>query len=113
MTEQGRRTAGEDVADIRADGDGGFTVSGPLTFDSVAGLLRRADGLFAGVSSIRLDLSAVSVADSAGLALLLEWRRLAISRRAEIEFVNVPAQMLAIADTTKLGSVLQTRAGGE
>ena len=74
--------------------DGAVEVSGLLTFETVPGFLERSTNwLGSKRASIRVDLKAVSRADSAGLALLLEWLRLARAAKCELEFVNVPEQV--------------------
>ncbi len=49
------------------------TVGGELTFQTVPGLYRESAGWFAGEGELVIDLAAVTRADSAGLALLVEW----------------------------------------
>jgi phospholipid transport system transporter-binding protein len=84
-----------------------LTVNGELTFAAVPDLLEQGAALLAMHSApVRVDLGGVTRADSAGLALLIEWLRLARARRADIEFRNVPPQMLAIARVSGLDSVL-------
>ena len=57
------------------DSSGGVTLSGDLTFESVPGLYEQFIKLDIAEKPItRIDLSAVQHADSAGLALLLEWK---------------------------------------
>lgn len=82
-------------------------VSGELSFATVPALLEQGAALLAGRGDrIRLDLGGVTRADSAGLALLIEWLRLARRRRAEVEFSNIPPQMLAIARVSGIEDVL-------
>ncbi|HZR38049.1 MAG TPA: STAS domain-containing protein [Nevskia sp.] len=61
------------------------TLEGELSFAQVPQLLRQAEALVAGGS---LDLSRVSRADSAGLALLLELSRRSRSRPLAIRGAN-------------------------
>ncbi len=73
-------------------------VRGEVSFDSVPALLEQGRVLLAGRSGrLRLDLSGVTRADSAGLALLIEWLRIARRQRTEVEYRHVPPQLLAIA----------------
>jgi phospholipid transport system transporter-binding protein len=55
-------------------------------------------------------LRAVTRADSAGLALMVEWLREARRRGGRLEVVNMPDQMFGIAHMSKLDRVLL---GGE
>jgi phospholipid transport system transporter-binding protein len=49
-----------------------------------------------------LDLGGVGRADSAGLALLVEWSRQARRGRTALRFVNVPAQIRSLARVSHL-----------
>lgn len=86
---------------------GCYLVSGELRFDTVPALLERGRAMFAGgAPALRLDLNEVSRADSAGLALLIEWFRAARAAGQEIAFVNVPPKMFAMARVSGLDDVL-------
>ena len=68
-------------------------VSGPLTFDSVPAVYAASRAWFAGSDGMTIDLALVSTADSAGLALLIEWMRSARLSGAPLRFANIPSQM--------------------
>ncbi len=86
---------------------GSYLVSGELRFDTVPALLEHSRSLFAaGVPALQLDLQDVAHADSAGLALLIEWFRAARAAGQEISFINVPSQMLDMARVSGLDGVL-------
>lgn len=74
----------------------GRRLDGALSFDTVPGLWREvrvwADDGDAG-SEIGIDLSGVTRADSAGLALLIELQRLARTHGRTLKFQNIPAQL--------------------
>ena len=57
---------------------------------------------------IRIDLAGVTRAESAGLALLLEWQRVAEQRGTTIAYVNMPAQMQSMAAVCGLEEILQS-----
>ena len=59
------------------------------------------------------DLSGVNRSDSAGVALLLEWRRCAMERHAVLEFDGVPAQLRTIAATSNLEELFEPAATGQ
>ncbi|MGR9107315.1 MAG: STAS domain-containing protein, partial [Gammaproteobacteria bacterium] len=87
--------------------DRGFAVRGKMTLATVRRLLAdsgeidfRKDGV------LEVDLGQVEAADSAGLALLVEWLGKARRCNAEIRFLNLPGQMCEIARMTELDSVL-------
>ena len=89
---------------------GHFAISGELGFDTVNGLLQQSrDTLFADASArLELELGGVTRVDSAGLALLIEWMRMARSGNQAIYFHNLPEQLLAIARAGEVDSLLPT-----
>lgn len=84
-------------AKIESLGDGQFPVSGVLDATTVTAILKRSRDLFVDVQVIQIDLGGVTESDSSGLALLIEWLRLAQQRRQKITFSNVPQQIEALA----------------
>ena len=88
-------------------GDGKFGLAGEMTFATAEQLLRESEDLFAEFTHIEVDLSAVTRADSAGLALLLEWITWANHNVREIRFVGIPERIKAIAQTTEVDHLLK------
>lgn len=93
-------------ARIQADGDSRLRVEGELSFVTVPALQQQAAGLFESARELDVDLSGVERADSAGLALLIEWMREARRRDKALRLLNMPAQMLAIARVSSLDEIL-------
>lgn len=89
-----------------------YGISGEMTFDSVAELWRDSGVIFAGDSVVQIDLGDVTHTDSAGLALLVEWLREAVRRGVRVEFSNLPAQLVALADAANLEPMLLGGRGG-
>lgn len=87
-------------------GDGCFAVTGDMSFDTADSILRASDGKFGKHASLEIDLTGVERADSAGLALLLEWKAQARKRDAGIRFAGVPKSLLAIAKTSEVGDLI-------
>ena len=83
-----------------------FRIQGALTFATVTRLLARSLELFSRAEALDIDLDGVDHADSAGLALLVEWMRYARRRDLPLRFINMPPQMLAIARASSLDHVL-------
>ena len=85
---------------VRLDGDGVLRLSGPLDFDT-APAVDAAVGAALGADGWRraltFDLSEAGHADSAGLALLVRWRRAAHRAGGHVRFRGVPAPLRAIA----------------
>lgn len=110
MTSRSERAPapGTDSARIEpAAGDPGrFRIEGELDFASVPALHQHATGLFEGCPKIDLDLSGVRRANSAGLALLIEWQGRA--RRAGLPFslANLPPGLVNLARISELDQVL-------
>lgn len=90
-------------------GEGGtYQITGELNFATVTSVLEEGrQRLFQSSGQrIDLDLAGVTRADSAGLALLIEWMRLAQQHQVEICFHHLPEQLLAIARAGELDSLL-------
>jgi len=85
---------------------GRHALNGCLSFKTVDRLLRDSAGLFRNSAPLVVDLSGVERTDSAGLALLVEWMKMAQRTGKELTFCNMPEQMLEIARTCGLVDVL-------
>jgi phospholipid transport system transporter-binding protein len=74
--------------------NGGVRINGPLTFGTVPGLVPLAKSwLELGDDSIEVDLAGVTHADSAGVALLLEWWSILQTNHRRLRYTNVPEQV--------------------
>jgi len=92
-------------------GEGRLRVEGVLDFGSVGRLAADSEVLFRRNAHLRIDLAGVEAANSAGLALLLEWMDLARSLRIDLRFMNLPESLLRIAAFSNLGSLLPIAKG--
>lgn len=92
--------------EMRDLGDGRFELSGDMSFETAERILVESEEPFEQHTRIEVDLSGVSNADSAGLALLLEWITWANHTVREIRYVDMPERVLAIAKTTEVDSLL-------
>ncbi len=97
---------------MKAVGDGHYAVNGELTFATVPQLWRGSATLFTQGGQVEMDLQGVTRADSAGIALLIEWSRGAHQGGGKVSFLNVPAQILAIARVGGLDEVLSLAEAG-
>jgi phospholipid transport system transporter-binding protein len=78
--------------------DGSVRVTGDLTFESVPLLYREMERRLPSSGPVRtIDLRGVTRADSAGLALLLEWQSRQRRRGRELTIHNAPANLLRLA----------------
>jgi phospholipid transport system transporter-binding protein len=87
-------------------GSGHWLLEGELGFATVPSVVRHAGAEMRGLDAIRVDLKGVTRADSAGLALLVEWLRESERAGVPITFVNVPTQLLSIARVCGLEKIL-------
>jgi phospholipid transport system transporter-binding protein len=87
-------------------GEGRFELSGEMSFGTVDRILRASDAAFRVHDRLQVDFSGVEKADSAGLALLLEWKAQARRRSHQIDYVEIPGSILAIAKTTDVQRLL-------
>ncbi len=91
---------------IERDGAFSFHVEGEMTFATAKTLLQQSAEFFAKPQSLEVDLSRVTAADSAGLALLLEWKSMAIRLGGQIEVKAIPDAMMSIAHLCRIESLL-------
>ena len=86
---------------------GAYRLQAPLTFASVVSL--RASGLAvirAATNGLTIDLSAVPAADSAGLALLVDWLAEAKSRSCQLKFDQASEALVALARLSDVEKLL-------
>ena len=83
-------------------GEGRFALSGPLDYTSVVPALELGKQVFQGHARVELDLAGVTRANSAGLALLLEWVGDMQHRDAQFTLLHLPA---ALADIARISNV--------
>lgn len=87
--------------------DGRVRIDGRLTFETVdKALLERSRDALGGGSDLVIDLAGVAEGDSAGLALMIEWRSWAVGEGRVITFENVPSSLLGIADISDVSPIL-------
>jgi phospholipid transport system transporter-binding protein len=87
----------EPVAQVLRADDGRWVLAGPLTINNVAGVLAASVGVPL-PSTGRVDLKGVDPVDSAGVAILLEWKRRALAEGIKLAFEHVPPTMASLAE---------------
>jgi phospholipid transport system transporter-binding protein len=92
--------------ELQVTDDGQVRITGPLEFATAGQLLESSGDMFTGHDSLLVDLSGVSSVDSAGLALLIEWLRLARQCNCAIRFAAVPDKLLAIAKLSGVDDII-------
>lgn len=100
------------TAKLEALGNERYRVSGVLDAVTTPKLLADSAGKFSNQSGvdIHVDLADVSESDSAGLALVIEWLRLARQRGQRMNFANLPKQLLALARISEVEELIQPSA---
>jgi phospholipid transport system transporter-binding protein len=95
------------VASFIAEGPGQYRLDGPLTFDSVPALRPLGLALLGTAGgALIMDLQGVPAADSAGLALLIDWLAVARSRSGSLHYIGVPAALQALAALSEVGALI-------
>jgi phospholipid transport system transporter-binding protein len=91
---------------------GHISVGSALTFETARRVCEAGVECFVrdGSPTIEVDCSAVPNADSAGLAVLIEWRRWAHQQGRHLKFMNLPGQISAIAHLSEVSEVLANAA---
>jgi phospholipid transport system transporter-binding protein len=91
---------------ITACSPGRLEAHGAMSYESAARALQAGLALIPRESECTIDLSKVTEADSAGLAVLVEWLATARIRHTTIHYQAIPAQILAVARISDLDELL-------
>lgn len=97
---------------LEAAGPGRFELAGTVGFDEVARLLAEGDSAFAPLQSVEVDLARITRADSAGLALLIEWLLAARVAGRQLRYSNVPPGVVSLAGISDVAELLLPSASG-
>src|ERR1700722_7105850 len=82
-----------------------FECGPPLTL-ATATAVYGAGGARIGAGGTQVDCALLRQFDSAALAVLLGWRRVAQGRGATLQFLNLPAQLASLAGAYGIESLL-------
>jgi phospholipid transport system transporter-binding protein len=86
------------MTSIQQTSPGQFALQGPLDLSTVTLLRREGQRQFAAAEGqLTLDLATVTRADSAGLALLVDWLAWAGQHQRRLSFRNLPPVLQALA----------------
>ena len=86
--------------------NGRWSVAGPLTVDSAGDVLVASQDVELPRTGV-VSLADVRAVDSAGVAVLLSWRRRAAAGGKKLAFVDVPASLEALAELYGVEDLLQ------
>jgi phospholipid transport system transporter-binding protein len=84
------------------EGPGHYIVDGDLTFSAMDKKTVSSFAFLAATKQVTMDLGGVGNADSAGLALMIEWIKVTRSKRVQLRFRNIPEQLLNLAKLSGL-----------
>ncbi len=85
-----------------AQADGRYAIRGKLTFQTVPQFFTHTGVMLNGQGPVTVDLAGVTLADSAGIALLVEWRQEARAAGRTLAFANIPEQVRKIIHVSGL-----------
>lgn len=97
---------------IETDGPERLRPRGELGFATAAEALRAGLALLPKGGRCTVDLSGITAADSAGLAVLVEWLAASAERGGSLVFEAVPAQLRAVARISDLEALLLGQSSG-
>lgn len=97
---------------ISESAPGRVTVTGELTFATARQAREVGTAVLdsSGANSFVIDCGGVTRADSAGLAVLLDWLSWSRRRSRAISFANLPASLVAIAKISEVDGLLTATA---
>lgn len=87
-----------------------LALTGALSFDTLPGVLGESATFTARTDlpdRLTIDFAGITGVDSSAVALLLEWRREAQRLGKKLEFVNLPANLLALANLYGVAELIQ------
>ena len=93
---------------------GVLSLNGDLTLETVDTWFRQLSAHWGGSASpCVIDLGDMGRVDSAGLALLLEWRARALNRSESLTLVNPPKHLLRLAALSEATELLGLESGDD
>lgn len=93
-------------ASLHQDDAGRWCVTGDFDLDSVCDLLTRSESCFEPGKTVEIDLANAGRIDSAGLALVVHWARVAQQRGVRLRLSGVPGQLAKLAAVSNLDTAL-------
>jgi phospholipid transport system transporter-binding protein len=104
----GMEAAAADVFRLVAHSDGILTACGPLTFAGARTARQLGLRALAGATrqDLQIDCAGVTLADSAGLAVLLDWLAAAKRSGRSLRFAHLPEGLLALGRISEVEQLL-------
>ncbi len=91
---------------LESKGDGHFALNGVIDFNTVNDILLQSKQAFTLGGQVVVDFSGVTQANSAALALMVEWRTWIGSTVDDIQFQQVPEGLGQLAHVCEVSSVI-------
>ena len=89
-----------------------LALDGALSFETLPEVLRASADYAARTDlpeRLTIDFAGIDAVDSSAVALLLEWRRQAARLGKELDFVNLPANLVALATLYGVEDLIQPK----
>ena len=89
-----------------------LALDGALSFETLPDVLRASADYAARTDlpdRLTIDFAGIDAVDSSAVALLLEWRREAARLGKKLEFVNLPANLVALATLYGVEDLIQPK----
>ena len=103
------------MSELTASGDDYFSLGGEVTMKTVPALVESGWKLLSAVPAGQqtvIDLSGVTQADSAALAMLLTWLRRASEQQVSLQFDNLPADLESLGKVCGTDELIPRRPTG-
>ncbi|HTB28816.1 MAG TPA: STAS domain-containing protein [Steroidobacteraceae bacterium] len=101
-----KKTKKHEAASFEIPSEGRARVGGALEFRTVTALLSSGtEAIEQGRASV-IDLSGVTLSDSAGLALLIEWLSVAKAGGRTLRYENIPSQLRQLSALSDVDELL-------
>ena len=88
-----------------------LVLEGPLSVETLSDRVLPASDAYCGRGDLpdclTIDFAKVTEVDSSAVALLLEWRRESHRRAKNLSFVNIPANLMALAELYGVDDLIQ------
>lgn len=85
-----------------------FMLSGELDFANVMSVYQKSLRNLSDCANLTFDFSELKSSDSSGLALIIEWVKLAKQQRKPIHFKNLSKDLLSIASAAGLSNLISS-----
>lgn len=97
------------IPKLTREPSGDYSLSGSLSFSNVPALYNDSS-IDMSKDHVSVSLRDVDQSDSAGLALLVEWLRLAEKRRCRLTYTDIPSHLRTLIDVTGLSPIIDQAA---